>query len=190
MSNMYFTESRMESQFVPTDDVSVMFQSGGVNASVNDGTLAVLGGFYNDPVYTAAFGSNQVDINTRIATLPTSATQAGVGVINLVNVPTASGLDNTVYRIGSETIGISAEAGRPVRFRKLRVDDTFFTGSDNTTGTLTVGQYAIVDTTGKWAASATVPATGLVASVILVHSKSRGVTADITEYFMQIIQLQ
>lgn len=189
MSNMYFTEGRMESQFLATDNVSVIFQSAGANAAVSDGTLAVLGGFYNDPVYTSAFGANRVDMNTRIATLPASATDAGVGVISLVDVPTASGLGNT-YRIGApETIGITKEAGKPVRFRKFQVDDTFFTGSDNCTAALTVGQYAIVDTTGKWAPSATVPTSGLYAKVISTEKVSRGVTADITEYFLQIARL-
>lgn len=189
MSNMYFTESRMESQFVATDNISVIFQSAGANAAVSDGTLAVLGGFYNDPVYTAAFGANRVDINTRVATLPATATDAGVGVISLVNVPTATGLGNT-YKIGApETIGTTAEAGLPVRFRKFQIDDTFFTGSDNCTAALTPGQYAIVDTTGKWAPSATVPTNGLYAKVITTEKVSRGVTADITEYFLQIARL-
>jgi hypothetical protein len=190
MANQFFQESRMESQCVKTKVVSVVYQEGGNNAPVYDGTLAVLGDFYADPVYSAAFGSTKYDINTRIATLPASATAAGVGVISLSTVGTANGLDNTSYKIGIETIGLSVEAGKPVRFRKFALDDTFFTGSDNTTATLTVGQYAIVDVTGKWAPSATKPATGLVAKVISTSAVSRGVSADVTQYFMKIEQLQ
>jgi hypothetical protein len=180
----------MESQFVNTKVVSVVYQESAVNAPVGDGVLAVLGGFYQDPVYSAAYGTSFADINTRIATLPTSATQAGVGIINLATVGTANGMDNTVYKMGIETIGLTVEAGKPVRFRKFAMDDTFFIGSENFVAAPVVGQFAIVDPTGKFLASATKPATGLVAQVVSTSTVSRGVSADVTQYFMLIVQEQ
>lgn len=191
MSNNYFVQpSRMESQFVETKCVSVIFQSTGVNASVTNGTLAVLGGFYNEPVYTAAYGSNMIDINTRLATLPSTPTVAGVGIIDIATVPSATGMGNT-YRIGSQTLGLTADAGVPVRFRKFALDDTLFVGSDNFTAAPTVGQYAIVDSaTGKFAPSATQPGTGLVAKVEKSSALTQGVDGSVTQYFLRVLQLQ
>ncbi|WP_297419562.1 hypothetical protein [Clostridium sp.] len=189
MNNQFFQPGRMESQYVNTKVVSVMYQASGVNAPVVDGTLAVLGGFYTDPIYTAAYGSNITDINTRIATLPASATVSGVGVIDVSTVPTASGVDGTTYKIGSETIGLSVEGGKPVRFRKFVIDDTFFTSLDNFTAAPTVGQYAIVDASGNWKPSATIPTSGTTAQIISTNVVSRGVAADVTQYFMLIVQV-
>lgn len=189
MPNQFFQASRMESQFVETDLLSVIYQSGAVNATVTDGTLAVLGGFYNEPVYTSAFGANTLDINTRIATVTATPTVAGVGVINIATVPSATGMGNT-YRLGTQTIGLTADAGVPVRFRKFMVDDTFFTGGDNFSSAPTVGQYAIVGASGNWAPSATQPATGLVAKVEKSGALTQGIDASVTQYFLRIVQVQ
>lgn len=157
----FFQPMRMESQYVATKLQTVMFQASSQNAACYDGELAVLGDFVKDPVYLAAFtsasaaGSAPVDFNTRIATAPAAVTAKGVGVIDLPTVPTATGANNE-YRIGFKTIGLTAAAGVPVRFRKFVVDDVFATGLDNCTGALTVGQYAVLATggdAGKWAAS-------------------------------------
>ena len=189
MSNQFFQASRMESQFVETDLISVIFQSAGVDASVTDGTLAVLSGFYNESVYTSAFGVNTLDINTRIATVTATPTIAGVGVIDLAVVPTATGMGNT-YRLGTQTIGLTADAGVPVRFRKFMLDDSFFTGGDNFSSAPTVGQYAIVGASGNWVPSATQPATGLVAKVEKSGALTQGIDPSVTQYFLRIVQLQ
>lgn len=194
-ANNYFEPGRMASQFVPTHVISSVYQVGGVDSPVLDGTLAVLGGFYTDPVYTAAYTAGLgsaytvLDFNTRIATLPLTATDAGVGVINVVDVPTATGYDNTLYRIGTQVFGLTGVAGTAYAFRVFAKNDTCKTNSDNTTATLTVGQYAIVSTTGKWAPSATVPATGLVAQVISKNKVSKGNDASVTQYFLLIVQV-
>lgn len=190
MANNYFEPGRMESQFVETSILSVMFQSAGVNTSVANGTLAVLGGFYNEPVYGTAYGATTPDLNTRIATLPATATDKGVGIIETVDVPNATGANNTIYRVGSiYQFGLTSPAGTPVAFRKLKMDDTFKVNSDNVTATLTVGQYAIVDTTGKFAPSATLPASGLVCQVISKKTVTTGVTANTTQYFLLVVQV-
>lgn len=190
MANNYFEPGRMESQYVETSILSVMFQSAGANASVSNGTLAVLGDFYTEPVYTSAYGATTADLNTRVATLPTAATDKGVGIIEVVDVPSVSGANNTNYRVGSiYQFGITAPAGTPVAFRKLKLDDTFKINSDNTTAALTAGQYAIVDTTGKVAPSATIPASGLTCKVISKKTVSAGVTANTTQYFLLVVQV-
>jgi hypothetical protein len=170
--------------------MSVIYQVSGTNTATTDGMLVVLGGFYTEPVYTAAYGATTYDINTRLAALPSADTTAGVGIINLATVPAASGLGSTTYRIGTQTVDLTAAAGVPVRFRKLYIDDTFFTGSGNFSSTPTVGQYAIVDhTTGQWKASASDPGSGLVAAVISSGALTQGVDASVTQYFMRIVRL-
>lgn len=192
MANQYFIQpARMSSQFVPTDCEAVLFQSSGVNASVTDGTLAVLGGMALESVYTAAFGSNRYDLNTKVATLPSAATDSGIGIIDLANVPTVTNASTSVeYRMGTQTVGLSAAAGVPVRFRKLRKDDTLFTGGDNFVSAPTVGQYAKVDaTTGKWTPSASIPATGLTAQVVSSSPLAQGIDVSVTQYFLLIVQV-
>lgn len=187
----FFQPVRMESQYVATKLQTVLFQASSANAACYDGELAVLGDFAKDPVYLSAFtaasaaASAPVDPNTRLATAPTAVTDTGVGVIDLPTVSTATGGGNT-YRIGFKTIGLTAEAGVPVRFRKLCVDDVFATGEENCTGALTVGQYAVAATAGnagKWAAStdgSEVTSGGLLAKVVSKYVVSQGVDGSLT----------
>lgn len=182
----FFQPVRMESQFVDTKLQTVMFQAEDENAPVLDGTLAVLGDFTTDPVYTAAFtnagqaGQAPVDVNCREASAPAAADAAGVGVIDIAGIATAVGGGNT-YRLGYKTIGLQAEAGVPVRYRKFVVDDVFMTGEENCTGALTVGQYAIVDSagSGKWAPNSSATA-NLCAKVIAKTTISQGVDGNVT----------
>lgn len=194
----FFQPVRMESQYVATKLQSVLFQASSANAACYDGELAVLSGFTSDPVYVSAFtaagaaGSAPVDFNTRIAIAPAAATALGVGVIDLPTVPTATGAANT-YRIGFKTIGLTADAGVPVRFRKLVVDDTFATGLENCTGALTAGQFAVLATgadAGKWAPAAAAPSTaGCYAQVINSYVISQGVDGTLTDNGVQAYML-
>lgn len=198
MANKHFFQPvRMESQYVDTKLQTVMFQANEANAACYDGELAVLGDFVKDPVYLGAFtaasaaDSAPVDFNTRAATVPAAATAVGVGVIDLPTVPTAAGAGVT-YRMGYKTIGLTAEAGVPVRFRKLVVDDTFATGEENCTAALTVGQYAVLATggdAGKWAPAAEAAATGCYAKVISKYIVSQGVDGKVTDDGVQAYML-
>lgn len=198
MANKHFFQPvRMESQYVDTKLQTVMFQADEANAACYDGELAVLGDFVKDPVYLGAFtaasaaDSAPVDFNTRAATVPAAATAVGVGVIDLPTVPTAAGAGVT-YRMGYKTIGLTAEAGVPVRFRKLVMDDTFATGEENCTAALTVGQYAVLATggdAGKWAPAADAAATGCYAKVISKYIVSQGVDGKVTDDGVQAYML-
>ena len=183
----FFQPVRMESQYVATKLQTVLFQAEDANAACVDGELAVLGDFTQDPVYLNAFtaanaaASAPADFNTRIATAPAAATAVGVGVIDLPTVPMATGA-GVAYRMGFKTIGLTAEAGVPVRFRKFVVDDTFATGEENCTAALTVGKYATVGTAGKWVPAAEAPSTaGCYAKVISKYIVSQGVDGKLTD---------
>lgn len=191
----FFQPVRMESQYVATKLQTVLFQADDANAACFDGELAVLGDFTQDPVYLNAFtaanaaASAPADFNTRIATAPAAATAVGVGVIDLPTVPMATGA-GVAYRMGFKTIGLTAEAGVPVRFRKFVVDDTFATGEENCTAALTAGQYATVGTAGKWVPAATAPSTaGCYAKVISKYIVSQGVDGKLTDNGVQAYML-
>lgn len=191
----FFQPVRMESQYVATKLQTVLFQADDENAACFDGELAVLGDFTQDPVYLNAFtaanaaASAPADFNTRIATAPASATAVGVGVIDLPTVPMATGA-GVAYRMGFKTIGLTAEAGVPVRFRKFVVDDTFATGEENCTAALTVGKYATVGTAGKWVPAAEAPSTaGCYAKVISKYIVSQGVDGKLTDNGVQAYML-
>lgn len=191
----FFQPVRMESQYVATKLQTVLFQADDENAACFDGELAVLGDFTQDPVYLNAFtaanaaASAPADFNTRIATAPAAATAVGVGVIDLPTVPMATGA-GVAYRMGFKTIGLTAEAGVPVRFRKFVVDDTFATGEENCTAALTVGQYATVGTAGKWVPAAGAPSTaGCYAKVISKYIVSQGVDGKLTDNGVQAYML-
>lgn len=191
----FFQPVRMESQYVATKLQTVLFQAEDANAACFDGELAVLGDFTQDPVYLNAFtaanaaASAPADFNTRIATAPAAATAVGVGVIDLPTVPMATGA-GVAYRMGFKTIGLTAEAGVPVRFRKFVVDDTFATGEENCTAALTVGQYATVGTAGKWVPAAAAPSTaGCYAKVISKYIVSQGVDGKLTDNGVQAYML-
>ena len=191
----FFQPVRMESQYVATKLQTVLFQAEDENAACFDGELAVLGDFTQDPVYLNAFtaagaaASAPADFNTRIATAPAAATAVGVGVIDLPTVPMATGA-GVAYRMGFKTIGLTAEAGVPVRFRKFVVDDTFATGEENCTAALTVGKYATVGTDGKWVPAATAPSTdGCYAKVISKYVVSQGVDGKLTDNGVQAYML-
>lgn len=189
MAKNFLQPVRMESQFVDTKLQTVIFQASNTNAAVADGTIASLGGFTTNPVYTAAYTTAgqaalaPVDVNTRNAAAPAAATAVGVGVIDIAGIPTAVGGGNT-YRLGTKTIGLTAEAGVPVRFRKLVVDDVFATGEENCTGALTVGKYAVLATdanAGKWAPAADAPVTdGCYCQVVSKYVISQGVDGNVT----------
>ena len=191
----FFQPVRMESQYVATKLQTVLFQAEDANSACFDGELAVLGDFTQDPVYLNAFtaanaaASAPADFNTRIATAPAAATAVGVGVIDLPTVPMATGA-GVAYRMGFKTIGLTAEAGVPVRFRKFVVDDTFATGEENCTAALTVGKYATVGTAGKWVPAADAPSTaGCYAKVISKYIVSQGVDGKLTDNGVQAYML-
>lgn len=191
----FFQPVRMESQYVATKLQTVLFQAEDANAACFDGELAVLGDFTQDPVYLNAFtaanaaASVPADFNTRIATAPAAATAVGVGVIDLPTVPMATGA-GVAYRMGFKTIGLTAEAGVPVRFRKFVVDDTFATGEENCTAALTVGKYATVGTAGKWVPATEAPSTaGCYAKVISKYIVSQGVDGKLTDNGVQAYML-
>lgn len=191
MNKNFFQPVRMESQFVDTKLQSVFFMDDGEKAEIFDGAVVTLGDFAAEDVYSASYtraaGETKtiLDLNTREAGYCAAATDVGIGVIDLATVATADGMGNT-YRLGGKTIGLTAEAGVPVRFRKLVVDDVFVIGEDNTEE-LTVGKWATPGNDGKWEAAGTEPQSGLYCKVIDKYNVTQGVNADVIAYRLVVV---
>lgn len=191
MNKNFFQPVRMESQFVDTKLQSVLFMAEDAKAEIFDGAIVKLGDFAVEDVYSAAYTRaagetrNILDLNAREAEFVAAATDKGIGVIDLPTVATADGMGNT-YRMGNKTIGLKAEAGVPVRFRKLVEDDTFVIGEENT-AELTVGEFATPGTDGKWVAAASEPAEGLYCKVVDKYTVSQGINANVTAYRLVVI---
>lgn len=149
MGKNFIQPCRMESQFVDTKLFSVVVED---DAKALDGEFVVLGDFIADTVYSAAYtraGQSTLapkGMTVREVSKADTASQTGVCVIDIAETSTITGNGNT-YRMGVKTIGLEAEANRPVRARKLVVDDTFLIGEDNIDGTLTVDKFAVISTT-------------------------------------------
>lgn len=192
MNKNFFQPVRMESQFVDTKLQTVFFIDDSEKAEIFDGAIVKLGDFAAEDVYSASYtraaGTTKtiLDLNAREATYLAAATDTEVGVIDLATVATADGMGNT-YRLGGKTIGLTAEAGVPVRFRKLVVDDVFVIGEDNTE-TLTVGKYAVPGTDGKWDAAASAPVSGMYCQVIDKYNVTQGVNADTIAYRLLVVK--
>lgn len=178
---------RMESQFVATKLHPVMVQDGSdANIAVADGTLVTLSeDFYVDPIYEARYtGASEEaeapsDLQTRIAVPTTTAAVGDVCVIDLANVAEKTGMGITI-RDGNMIIGLTAQAGVPVRARKLVKEDVYVTGLDNFSSAPTVGQYAVPAANGEYAPSATAVTTGFCAKVLATYTISQGVDGDVT----------
>lgn len=191
MNKNFFQPVRMESQFVDTKLQTVLFVNNDEKAEIFDGAVVKLGDFAEEEVYTASYtraaGASKtvLDLNTREAGYVEAATDKGIGIIDLPTVATADGMGNT-YRMGNKTIGLKAEAGVPVRFRKLVEDDVFVIGEENA-AELTVGQFATPGTDGKWAAASVAPGSGLYCKVLDKYPVTQGINADTMAYRLVVV---
>lgn len=191
MAKEFFAPMRMASQWQPADLETVKVWDGNEFTSCFDGQIVELGDFAPDEVYTAAYKAADsnitddfLDINCRYATLPTAEADR-VAVIDLANVNNAVSGENT-YRIGVNTIGLTASPGVPVRARYLVERDRFWTGIDNCTAALTVGEYASVDVAGKWKPANTAPTSGAYVKVMGEKTVTEGVRGTTTAYWLMV----
>lgn len=195
MANNMMAPVRMTSNFDTSYTHTVIFQVDEADAVIEDGALVVLGDFYKDPIYSAAYtagagvDTSVVDINTRYATAPTEATASGVCVIDLANVPTATNGDKE-YRMGVDVIGLTNGAGHWSRARELRKNDTLHIGADNIEGEnpAVVGEF-VVPTANKttWTPAAAAPASGFYAKVVKKEEVTRGVSNPFTRYMLLVM---
>lgn len=195
MSKKYFQPVRMESMYLSSKLHTVYVRDGATAVAVNDGDLVVLTNeFLKDEVYTNAYQRAQAshadvtDFNTRVAQYPGEGA-TDVCIVDLADVATAGNGSDLVYRIGVRTIGLTKEAGKWVRARKLVKDDTFRVGAENFATAPVVGQYATTtDDSPLFTPAATAPAAGLSCVVVEKTTVSQGINANVTSYLMLVVR--
>lgn len=190
MANYLFQPLKMGSQFNDAKLRTVLVKKADAEVAVHDGALVVLGGYANDPVYTGAFTAaagqtkNVADYNVRVATAPANTEGKGLCVVDIADVPTATNGTN-VYRIGVQTVNMTAAAGVPVRARILEDEDAMIFGDANFAGVVGVNGFATATagaTTLTPAAEA--PVTGNYFTIDGTMTISQGATADVTAYVL------
>lgn len=107
-------------------------------AEVADGAFVVLGDLAKDEVY-----AGEKDWNTYYAYAPDATTYNAddIAVIDLAEVM-GGVIGGNYYKLGAKTVDLKAEAGLPVRYRKLHKGDKFWLGAGCFASIPTVGKYA------------------------------------------------
>lgn len=174
----------MASEDVKMMNVSVDFQDGGVSASVKDGSFVVLG----DKIADITYSADGKDYNVYKAAAPTAVTDKVV-VVDIAGVSQGSIAGNT-YRIGVKLFNLQSYAGEPVRARRMMVGDSFYLGSDNFNGVVTVGQYAILEANKTTLApNASIPESGFAVKIQESIDFTAGQVADGKLYLCEVVQL-
>ena len=174
----------MASEDVKMMNVSVDFQDGGVSASVKDGSFVVLG----DKIADITYSADGKDYNVYKAAAPTAVTDKVV-VVDIAGVSQGSIAGNT-YRIGVKLFNLQSYAGEPVRARRMMVGDSFYLGSDNFNGAVTVGQYAILEANKTTLApNASIPESGFAVKIQESLDFTAGQVADGKLYLCEVVQL-
>lgn len=187
MANYLFQPMKMSSQFNDADLRTVIVQQDDADVMVRDGYFVVLGGYANDPVYSAAYTKaagetmNIADYNVRLATPAADTTGKGLCVIDLPLVPVVANATN-VYRIGVRTVDLIAEAGVPVRARILKDEDVMLVADGAFASAVETNKFATATANSFALTPAATKGDGNYFSIDGEVTVTEGVDADVTAY--------
>lgn len=120
-----FSKALMMSEDVQSYVGSTRFYESEAPAEIFDGAFVVLGDLDADKVY----GGGAVDYNVYKSSAPTADNQVMV-VVDIAGISEGVIAGNT-YKIGNKLVDLKAQAGFPVRFRRLALGDKFWLGEGN-----------------------------------------------------------
>ena len=120
-----FSKALMMSEDVQSYVGSTRFYESETPAEIFDGAFVVLGDLDADKVY----GDGAVDYNVYKSSAPTADNQVMV-VVDIAGISEGVIAGNT-YKIGNKLVDLKAQAGFPVRFRRLAMNDKFWLGEGN-----------------------------------------------------------
>lgn len=143
-------------------------------AKIHDGAVVSIGDLEAHSVYSAV-----KDLDVRKITAPVSISDE-IGIVDLVNVSEGRIGDN-IYREGIKTIGLTVDAGIPVRVRRLNKGDSFYEAKGNFIGEVQEGKFAIPtkgDTRWTIVDNATVGTTAIKIDFVLPLVEGTVVTDD------------
>lgn len=136
MANLFYA-GKMLSQDADSQVVNALYQEAGVDAAVKDGSLVVLGDLAEDLTY-AANGDYHYDLYK--AEAPAAVTDK-VAILDFAGI-SGGEINENYYKLGVKLFNLEAEAGEPVRARRLFLGDRFWLGEDNFESKPVVGEYA------------------------------------------------
>jgi len=184
MSVRFFQKVNMASETVASLNKTGLYQVSGTNAVAYPGYFVRATGLASNPTY------GNKDLNKLTVEAPAAVTDKGIFVVDLVKVQDGS-INNNTYRIGAQTIGLSAAAGEAVALRQIEhLNEQFLLGDGNFQSAPTVGQYAILTAADPdLSPSATIPASGFTVAIDAQLTISQGVTGNVTAYLCRVVQL-
>lgn len=188
----FFQKMNMQSETIKSAMRTGLMQDGsGNDIAVESGAFVKVVGLADNEVYSQ-YVPGIKDLNKFIVTAPAAgdvtATNANIYVIDPVKVSDGT-IAGNIYREGSKTLGLGANAGEAVAMRKLFQDDYFVLGADNFKTAPTVGKFAILTATETVLTNAdAIPNTGLTVVIESEFNVSQGIDAT-KGYICRVVQL-
>lgn len=175
-----------QKNLMASEDVQVLLGSGvfyaeGEKAPIHDGALVEVGDIEAHSIY-----ANLKDVNIRKITAPTAETK-NYAIVDYVNRSEGE-IQGVTYREGIKTAGLTAPAGKQVRYRVFDKHDTFYLGTDNFIGTPAVGKYA-VPTAGDtlWTITDAIAEEGPCLKIETTKALTEGAVNTDTLYFCTVV---
>ena len=182
MAKKYFSKHLMSSEFDGSKLVKGRFYDKDAVAEIHDGALVVIGDLEDHAVYAGL-----KDLDTRAIKAPTAITDK-VAIVDISNVSEGE-IMGVRYREGIKTVGLTAEAGKVVRVRKLAEGDSFYLASGNFVGAPEAGKYAIPTANSTLFTIAETPTAGALAVKIeLALPLTEGTVNTDTKYLCTVVQ--
>lgn len=145
-NNATFYKGKMASEDVGSYLGSTRYQESGTDAIITDGALVTLGNLAPNAPYNIGDVDDAVDYNVFLSAPPTAATDPVV-IVDISNVSNGVIAGNN-YKIGIKLVGLTVEAGYPVRYRVPVKGDLYWVSDGCFASTPTVGQFAIPTANG------------------------------------------
>lgn len=158
----------------------VYYKDGNVS-EIHDGALVAIGDIEGHSIYEGL-----KDVNVRKITAPTAETKR-YAIVDYVD-RSEGDIQGVTYREGIKTAGLVARAGKQVRYRIMKKEDSFYLGTDNFIGTPAEGKYAIptADST-LWTISDQAAENGLSLKIETTKALTEGAVDTDTLYFCSVV---
>lgn len=157
-----------------------------LETEIQPGYFAVITGVAD----SKAYGNTILNYSTFKAVAPTTA-EDRVVILDPSNVAEV-GHNGNLYRVGNELFGNPVAAGVPVRARELRLNDIFYLGKSNITGTVEKGAYAVLNGGGAFTLKAVADLeehTGFAVEIINLETKTTGAVAGFPVVACRVVSL-
>lgn len=175
-----FQKNLMASEDVQSYLGTGVFYDGGNKVAIHDGALIEIGDIEDHSMYEGL-----KDVNVRKITAPTSETKR-YAIVDYVGRSEGQ-IEGVTYREGIKTAGLVAPAGKEVRYRIMKIGDSFYLGTDNFVGSPADGKYAIPTANSTLWTITDDPGTGLAVKIETHKALTEGVVDTDTLYYCYVI---